>query len=183
MILPFLLLTVGAPASGKNTWCQRHFPPGQILSLDQARELVCDDMTSQAANRQAKAVMHAILAGRVAHRRGTVLANTSTTDWERREATALARAHNIPTAAVVFRTPLDECLRRNAARERHVPTDAVESKWRTVAANLPLGRPATETDWTCWIDDRDGTVRYAVEPPEPFASQSWFTEARKEVVQ
>ena len=44
---PCMILCVGASASGKSTFTQKHFLPTQVLSSDRMRAMICDDPANQ----------------------------------------------------------------------------------------------------------------------------------------
>lgn len=121
-----LVLLVGPAGSGKSTWAAAHRRPTEIVSSDALRAAVCDDPGDQDANADAFRILHAIVRARLARGRTAVVDATNLTDGARRPLLALAARFERPVVAIVFRTPLDVCLARNAARsERRVPEDVV----------------------------------------------------------
>ena len=63
-----VVVLVGPPASGKSTWVEEWFAPGQIVSADRLRALVGDDEHDQLAGTDAFAVLDLVLDRRL--RRG-----------------------------------------------------------------------------------------------------------------
>jgi predicted kinase len=122
-----LVLLVGPAGAGKSTWAAARFRPSEIVSSDGLREVVSDDPADQDANADAFRLLHAIVRARLSRSRTTVVDATNLTDGARRPLLALAARFGRPVVAVVFRTPLDVCLARNAARAgRSVPEEVVQ---------------------------------------------------------
>src|SRR4051794_23007229 len=72
-----LVLLVGPSGCGKSTFARRHFRPSEIVSSDFYRGVVCDDESNQAASRDAFALVHEVVARRLAWRRFTVVDATN----------------------------------------------------------------------------------------------------------
>jgi predicted kinase len=119
---PFIVL-VGAPGSGKSTWARRNFKPTEITSSDALRAQIGDHSGDQRASKFAFRALHAIVAGRAELGQTVVVDATNRTAEQRDEITVHAIRWTRPKFAVVFLTPLDVCLERNARRRtpRRVP--------------------------------------------------------------
>ncbi|MBF9135354.1 AAA family ATPase [Plantactinospora sp. S1510] len=184
MNISSLNVLIGPPGCGKSTFARRHFYSEDIVSLDIERERICGDPGNQRATEYAVSIMHPLLAGRCAFRRTTVLDNTSAKRVDRLSALAAAKQHPnpIPTVAIVFTTPLDVCVVRNAERpaNRRVPREKIEEMRETIDRDLPPGVPADGFNFTCWVDV-DGRVTVYDPIPEVFAGASWLRGARTEV--
>jgi predicted kinase len=128
-----LTVLIGPPGSGKTTWRLQHAPAAAVLCLDEYRARVLGDATDQTRNAELVAMMHRDLARRLAAGLPVVVDATSTLPAHRAELLGPARRLRRPARAVVFRTPLRECLRRNTARERTVPERVIEIKHAEVA--------------------------------------------------
>lgn len=97
------------------------------LSSDAIRGLLTGDETDQTVNRIVFGTLRKLLTRRIASGAPvTVIDTTALTNRERRSWIRLAELYDCDIEAVYFDTPLDECLRRNAARERIVPPDVIE---------------------------------------------------------
>jgi predicted kinase len=126
-----LCLTAGLPASGKSTWLREQALPA--LSSDTARALLTGDETNQNINRLVFRTLRRLCAARLAAGAAeTWIDSTALTLWERRCWIRWAELHGCTIECAFFDVPLDECLRRNAARARIVP----ESALRAMAARL-----------------------------------------------
>lgn len=111
---PFLVL-IGAPGAGKSSWARQNFARDEIVSSDRIRAMIGDHSTDQRANSWTFQALHTIVEGR------TTLGKTVVVD-----ATQPAIAWMRPAIAVVFLTPLEVCLARNARRR---PPRRVTEDW------------------------------------------------------
>lgn len=114
---PSLVLLVGASASGKSTFAARHFLPTEIVSSDRCRAMVADDENDQKSTQVAFELLHTIVALRLRQGRLTVVDATNLRAEDRKSLKAVAKEHDSLTVAVLFDTPKDVCLTRNAQRE------------------------------------------------------------------
>jgi predicted kinase len=129
-----MTVLIGAQGSGKSTWAGARYTAEEILSLDTLRLKHFGNADDQSRNDELMPIFQAELDARLARGEHVVVDNTSTVPGHRAELLATARAHGAPVRAVVMRTPLEVCLRRNAARGRRVPEDRIELKHATAAA-------------------------------------------------
>lgn len=128
-----LNVLIGPPGAGKTTWRLQHAPPEAVLCLDDYRQRLCGDAADQTRNAELAAMMHRDLAEILAVGRPVLVDATSTLPAHRAELLKPARRLRRPAHAVVFRTPLAECLRRNAGRDRVVPERVIRIKHADVA--------------------------------------------------
>lgn len=125
-----LIVLVGSSGSGKSTFARKHFAASQIVSSDQCRAMVIDDPASQAANEDAFALFHQWIALRLKHRRLTVADSTALKPSARERLFELAKAYRTPVYVMAFDVPLDEALRRDAARPDRQVGEKVVTKHR-----------------------------------------------------
>lgn len=131
------MLLVGPSGSGKSTWAARWFDLADVLSSDAFRVLVGGDATDQEVTGDAFQLLHAAVRARLRRGRLTVVDATNLTSGARSGLLRLAGAADRPCVAVVFETPLDRCLARNARRpDRQVPEEVV----RRQVSQLPAAR-------------------------------------------
>ncbi|MGH9658612.1 MAG: AAA family ATPase [Bryobacteraceae bacterium] len=125
------MVLVGLPASGKSSWAQtRGVDP---LSSDAIRQTLADDATDQSIHARVFATLRYLIRHRLAiGRHVTYVDATHLTREERAPYKKIADAYGCDLEAIYFDTPLDECLKRNQARERVVPEEAI----RAMAAKL-----------------------------------------------
>ncbi len=114
---PSLILLMGASGSGKSTFAQRHFLPTEIVSSDRCRGMVSDDENDQSATGAAFELLHAIVGIRLRQGRMTVVDATNLRAEDRKALKAIAKEHDSLTLALLFDTPRDVCLSRNAQRQ------------------------------------------------------------------
>ena len=129
-------MLVGLPGSGKSTWAESQGIT--VLSSDGIRELLVDDVTNQQIHGEVFGTMRYLLRRRLALGAvATIIDATNLVPAHRKPWIALARSFGAAAEAVYFDTPLEECLRRNGARRRVVPEEAIarmESKFRPPTA-------------------------------------------------
>lgn len=119
---PSLVLLVGAAGSGKTTLARRCFDADEVISSDRLRELLSGDEANQAVSGAAFQILHALVAGRLAARRLTVVDATNVEARARRALLDVAQAASTPTVAIVLDIGLQACLDQNGRR----PGRAVE---------------------------------------------------------
>ena len=122
-----LVVLVGVTSSGKSTFARTHFRPGEVLSMDDFRVLVCDDRASNAAVDDARDVLHFIARKRLARRRLTVVDSTNRRLEHRQRLLATAREFGAPAVALLFDLPEALLVQRYVDRtHRYVPRSALE---------------------------------------------------------
>ena len=144
-----LVLTVGAPGSGKSSLVADRFDPGQRFSLDLFRGLLTDgDQLDMGATTAAVDMMRAAITYRTTTRRTTVL-DTTAASWTIRGGWRThAVVAGVPVVAIRMHTPLAVCLARQTtervpaypgANSRPVKADVVERMWHEIDADPPTG--------------------------------------------
>jgi predicted kinase/diadenosine tetraphosphatase ApaH/serine/threonine PP2A family protein phosphatase len=111
-----LVILVGPSGSGKSTFAARHFGPTEVISSDRCRAMIVDDEASQEVNDDAFDLLSRWLDLRLKHRRFTVVDSTALKPFARENLARIAAEHDVPCFALALDVPLDECLRRDAAR-------------------------------------------------------------------
>jgi protein phosphatase len=132
-----LVLLIGPSGSGKSTFASRHFRKTEVVSADTCRALVSDDKNNQTVTEEAFEVLHLIVAKRLAKRRLTVVDATNVQTKARLPLLRLARKHDCPVVALVFKIPLEICLDHNQLRrDRHVPEEAISRQYDDMLYSL-----------------------------------------------
>jgi len=111
-----IVVLIGPSGSGKSTFARKHFLPTEIVSSDACRAMVSDDENNQAVTGEAFALLHSIVAQRLALGRLTVIDATSVRPEARAPLVALARKFYCLPVAIVLNLSEAVCLERNRAR-------------------------------------------------------------------
>ncbi|MBM3646996.1 MAG: polynucleotide kinase-phosphatase, partial [Alphaproteobacteria bacterium] len=111
-----LVVLIGATGSGKSTFAAKHFRPTEVVSSDQCRGLVLDDMTDQAVSSDAFQLARTIAELRLKHRRLTVIDATNVRAADRKPWIEIARRWHALPVAVVINPGIDICVERNRSR-------------------------------------------------------------------
>ncbi|HEY0753594.1 MAG TPA: polynucleotide kinase-phosphatase [Ktedonobacteraceae bacterium] len=111
-----LVVLIGPSGSGKSSFGRRHFKPTEVISSDFCRGLVSDDEDDQSATNDAFALLHFIVAKRLAAGKLTVIDATNVMPEDRKELLKLARDYHCLPLALVFNLPEMLCHERNQAR-------------------------------------------------------------------
>jgi predicted kinase len=121
-----IVVLVGLPGSGKSTYAREG-----ALSSDEIRRILSDDPTNQDIHSRTFATLRSLLRQRLELNRPlTYIDATNLTPYERRPYIRIADEYACDIEAVFFDVPVDECQRRNRARHRVVPNDAIEEMAR-----------------------------------------------------
>lgn len=120
-----VILLVGLPGSGKSTYAAEQRLP--VLSSDEMRRLLFDDITDQSGNRLVFSLLRRMLRMRLELRRSiTCIDATSLTRNERRPYIRTAQMYGAEVEAVFFDVPIEVCKERNRARDRNVPEEIMD---------------------------------------------------------
>src|SRR5713226_4951577 len=115
-----LLVLSGPAASGKSTFAEQRFRETMIVSSDQCRALICDDITNQQVNRDAFDLFYYIIRKRMYQSRFTVADSTALHPDARRGLQELARRYGYLGCLLIFNISAEICLERDRERERMV---------------------------------------------------------------
>lgn len=120
-----VVLLVGLPGSGKSTWLRER---GIVaISSDEVRRVLSGSAEDQSINARVFDTVRYLLRQRLEIGQDlTFIDATNLTRWERAPYIEMAKEFDAAVEAVLFDVPLDECKRRNAARDRVVPDAAME---------------------------------------------------------
>ena len=131
-----LIVLCGPAACGKSTWAANHFSPTQIVSSDDCRARIADDPGDQSVSRHAFDLMYYILEKRLMLGRLAVADATNLRREHRSTLRRVAARFQFNTAVIAFHIPVETCLKRNAARERRVPEEALLNQYELLEETL-----------------------------------------------
>jgi len=100
-----VVVLVGPSASGKTTWADEWFAPGQVVSADRLRALVGKGEHDHRAGTDAFAVLDLVLERRARRKLLTVVDTLGLDRDRRRRYVEVARRHGLPVVAVAFEVP------------------------------------------------------------------------------
>ncbi|WP_169713685.1 AAA family ATPase [Paludifilum halophilum] len=122
-----LILLCGAPGCGKSTFARRHFAPTEIVSSDDCRRRVCDNVYNMKVHRETFSLVRHIARLRMSLGRLTVIDATALRRGMRRSMMRLAGDYGFRTGVIVLDVRLSTCLSRNKSRKRKVSEDVIRS--------------------------------------------------------
>lgn len=146
-----LVVLIGPAGAGKTSWWRGRYDPWQVVSLDEYRLKLADDVANQDVNQTAAALVSELLEHRMRAGLPTVVDGTNYRRDYRAPYLATAAAYRRPTIGVLFHTSAQVCAARQQEHDRTrrgpgqpngkvVPTDAITRQfgsiartWRTLA--------------------------------------------------
>lgn len=132
MDIPIFTMLVGLPASGKSTYAQKVAEEynATIFSSDALRKELWGDESTQGDNTKLFTELHRRIKDCL--REGRSACYDATNIHYKQRMAFLVELKNIPCKkiCVVMATPYEECLKRNAQRERKVPAHVIERMYR-----------------------------------------------------
>lgn len=124
-----VFVLVGAPASGKSTWAKSYVnthPNTLILSSDALRKEYYGDETVQENPAFIFKVLRERLENFLKFDYNVIVDATNINRKNRKTYISIAKRYNVEINAIVFATPYEICVRRNAMRERKVSNDVIK---------------------------------------------------------
>lgn len=136
------IMTIGVPGAGKSTWiekCVKLNPEAdiEVLSSDAIREEVFGDVNDQSHNTEVFEILHKRVFAALKQRK-TVIYDATNLSRKRRKGflNSLKSLENdsfkIKRIAVVIAATIEDCLKRNWSRARHVPDEVIISMYKKI---------------------------------------------------
>jgi len=132
-----LVLLVGVSGSGKSTFAKKHFGQYEIISSDECRGMVSNDVNSLKATTDAFEVLNYIVEKRLKNGLLTVIDATNVQRESRKSLIALAKKYHVLPTAIVLNLSQRICEDRNENRaERNIGKHAIRSQIQNLKGSL-----------------------------------------------
>ena len=161
-----LVVLCGIAGCGKSTFAAKHFTPTQIVSSDDCRARISDDPTNQQVTAAAFELWRFIIRTRLWLGRLTVADATNLHPGDRKWLVKTAQNYDFRSIAILFDIPLELALRRNAARARVVPEEALVRQFDYMQETLLSIQDERFDDVIILNQDTQNTVAIEISPDE-----------------
>ncbi|PKM83538.1 MAG: hypothetical protein CVU88_02450 [Firmicutes bacterium HGW-Firmicutes-13] len=123
---------IGLPASGKSTVCRDYQRKGYSLVNPDSIRLRFGVQFARKIEREVWTIAYAELKAFLKLGKRVVFDATNLTIGQRRPLIKIAKSYGARVTAHTMTTPLEECLKRNEAREYPIPQEAIIKKVDTM---------------------------------------------------
>lgn len=140
-----VIVGIGISGSGKTTYLKDYAKENQYeyICVDDIRQELTGDAVDQSRNTEAWNIAYDRLSGYMNQSKNVVFDSTMVNGKLRKEMCAkirsMAGGQPCLIKGVVFNTPLDIALERNASRDRKVPEGVIRTQNEMLYNNRPLG--------------------------------------------
>lgn len=132
-----LVLLIGASSSGKSSFAKKHFGKYEIVSSDECRGMVSNDVENQGASQDAFELLHYLVEKRLKNGLLTVVDATNVQQFSRKSLLNLAKKYHVPACAIVLNMPLEVCEARHQARsDRNFDSQVLHKHHRQLQHSL-----------------------------------------------
>lgn len=121
-----LNILVGLPASGKSTWANNNKGNSVIVSTDELRYIINGSVLIQRDSARIFSYAYDIIKMSLEYGQNVIFDATNLHKKDRLNMLEYFKPFADDINLIVFRTPFDECLRRNNKREFKVPLARME---------------------------------------------------------
>lgn len=138
--MPFLLLTIGIPGSGKSTWvkkCLKVYPAVQVVSNDEIRRVVFNDIECVTSlNKEVYSKAHEIAESFLKEGKDVIIdaTNADLSEWIAYKKIS-ERIKGCILVGVFFTNDITEAVKNMEKRERKVPLYVLEMKRDQILRN------------------------------------------------
>lgn len=164
---PALVVLVGPPGSGKSTWARQRYRDVEIVSSDALRGVVGSGPADLDATGDAFTVLDHVVRARLRRHLTTVVDSLGFDANLRRTWRELARAAEVPAVAVLVEADPATCRRRNARRDRPVPSRVLRTQLRQART---VAEEVTAEGWDLVLRVRSGDGPAATAPVSEVAA-------------
>ncbi len=126
-----LYMMIGLQASGKTSYVEKHAPKDAvIISPDRIRKEIFQVDYDPAVEEGVWGTFFRQLELALRDKKKVIIDNTNVTRSGRATIFRIARRYNVPVIGYWFKTPIEECIKRNQQRERKVPEQMIYNMQR-----------------------------------------------------
>lgn len=137
-----IILTVGAPGTGKSTFLKEKFKEHEIISSDYMRYLICGDENNQNVTGEAWHMVEQLARAKLLTNQKYIVIDS--TGAKRKDRIGFIQklrgflSKEDKIIAYVFKLTLEETLKRNSQREkRNVPENKVSEMYKNILSYPP----------------------------------------------
>lgn len=158
----YLTATRGLPGSGKSTWArdQQHLNPKLVLvSKDELRATLHNGVWSNGNEKQVEAIRDAIVHDALTRGRSVIVHDTNFAERHLRHFEGIAKQFGAHFHVQDFTdVPVEECIKRDAARPTSVGAKVIRQMWRQFLAPKVDPYPVDPALLWAVLCDLDGTL-------------------------
>ena len=164
-----LVMMIGLPASGKSTLTDAFRAAGFVhLNKDAIRQELYGDASAVGDVKEVNRLFYSRLEEACQASANIVVDNLNLNFFYRRGPAACAREHGYADITnIVLDIPLEECLKRNANRDRKVPEEVIRQHAQTLRAGFPTSAEGRLVVLGNSLTSRDRFVVKRVRAPLP----------------
>lgn len=163
---PHLLMLQGLPGSGKTTMARSLVDTRQAVRVnkDDLREMLHNGIHSKSSEKEVLALRDKIVVDTLSRGRTIIVDDTNFAPYHETRLREIAKNMGIPFVKHFVDTPLEDCLLRNAQRDKPVPESVITDMYeKYLAPKTPVNIPVTiegEEKDEAIIVDVDGTLAH-----------------------
>jgi protein phosphatase len=124
--MKILTILCGIPASGKDYYATQFLHNSIYINADLARGIFGKDQTDQTVNYEVFEFLEYMVIYFMEQGKPISIINTNYNIKNRKSWVELAKKYKYKLVAIVMKTPIEECIRRNELRERKCPVAVIE---------------------------------------------------------